>query len=927
MGFLPPVIAELRATTTEFSAKISESAAKLDELARQRAEVVLKATVADFDAKIAEAKAELEDLDKESDRAIELRANIDDYSAKMEEANAELEATDATAEESGSRLGEVGKSIALGLGGALLGVGAMAIDLGEKFQTATASLAGHAGISVAAANKIGSAFLATAGKTTFSAAEMMGAIGPIGGEIENLSGHTLTAKDSMMVLKGSMDLAEASAEPLASVTKSLVDIMLPFHMNLSQSSNAANILWNSQRALGVTTGDLTKTYERLVPRVAGSGMSLQQMSGFVVELSHSLGGGRQALRTAGTAIQGLISPSSTANKALAAMGIQLFNANGKFIGMGPAIERMRSGLATLPGAAGGVAAAQKIVALTTEQATLKGEAQTKSVKAQEAAISGQLPVLKLQAGAFTQSSAMQAIFGRQANGMLAVIAGGAATFNKYTDAVGKSGQVQSAAAINAATMHGALKKLEATGEDLVTTLGTKLVPAVTLLMNGAASAAQYIGPVLGGAFNVVKSAIEGTVAVISGIINWFRQASVPAIALGVVLTAVLGPAFISLAASAAVSLATMVADAVTSAAGTTAAFVSMYVEAAAQYVLLSAKAAASFVATTAKAVAGAAEQTAAWVASGATTIASAVVTAATWLAQTAVMVAASVAGAVASAAAWVVANLAMTAGIALVVIAVAAAVFLIIKYHEDIEKAAIAVWHAIEDAAEAVWSAIKGFVSDAVNFIKDHWELILAILLGPIALAVLGIKTYWNTIKSDASKLISDITGFFTGLPGKIMSALSGLAGMFLSLGEDAVKSFESAFSHLASDVGSLVKSAVSSIPGVGGVLSHIPGLATGGLVSKPTLAVVGEAGPELVIPIAQMKAQFASGISPLPMPVKTATSSNGTATNSTGGSVTYAPVYELQVQGDASPQTVLLLRSMLESHDEQLMAALRAMR
>jgi len=43
MSFLPPVIAQLRADSTEFAAKISESAAKLDELARQRAEVVLKA--------------------------------------------------------------------------------------------------------------------------------------------------------------------------------------------------------------------------------------------------------------------------------------------------------------------------------------------------------------------------------------------------------------------------------------------------------------------------------------------------------------------------------------------------------------------------------------------------------------------------------------------------------------------------------------------------------------------------------------------------------------------------------------------------------------------------------------------------------------------------------------------------------------------
>jgi hypothetical protein len=40
---------------------------------------------------------------------------------------------------------------------------------------------------------------------------------------------------------------------------------------------------------------------------------------------------------------------------------------------------------------------------------------------------------------------------------------------------------------------------------------------------------------------------------------------------------------------------------------------------------------------------------------------------------------------------------------------------------------------------------------------------------------------------------------------------------------------------------------------GVGGLIGKIPGLADGGIVTGPTLAVVGEAGPEAVIPLNRM--------------------------------------------------------------------------
>ena len=56
----------------------------------------------------------------------------------------------------------------------------------------------------------------------------------------------------------------------------------------------------------------------------------------------------------------------------------------------------------------------------------------------------------------------------------------------------------------------------------------------------------------------------------------------------------------------------------------------------------------------------------------------------------------------------------------------------------------------------------------------------------------------------------------------------------------------------LVPDVGSIVDSivggATSKAKGILGAI--VPGMAKGGIVTKPTLAVVGEAGPEAVIPL-----------------------------------------------------------------------------
>jgi hypothetical protein len=151
-----------------------------------------------------------------------------------------------------------------------------------------------------------------------------------------------------------------------------------------------------------------------------------------------------------------------------------------------------------------------------------------------------------------------------------------------------------------------------------------------------------------------------------------------------------------------------------------------------------------------------------------------------------VLVAAFISWAVAAATAAA-ATIAAAAPVLLVVAgigALVAAVILIVK-HFDIFKA----------AAGAVFGFVKDVAKDALDWLKANWPLLLAILTGPIGVAVLLIVKNWDAIKDAATGAargvgdrIRDIVGFFTGLASSIGGAVAGAVTWLVQTGIDIVQ-------------------------------------------------------------------------------------------------------------------------------------------
>lgn len=158
-------------------------------------------------------------------------------------------------------------------------------------------------------------------------------------------------------------------------------------------------------------------------------------------------------------------------------------------------------------------------------------------------------------------------------------------------------------------------------------------------------------------------------------------------------------------------------------------------------------------------------------------------------------------------------------------------------------------WEPIKNFFIKVFQTVKNAISSAFNWVKGNWPLLLAIITGPIGLAVYTIVRNFDTIKAAVQKVWNWITGAFDKIAAIGTSILKGAVNSVLGFAERTINGF---IRLINSALG-----AINKIPGVNiGSISelHIPKLAEGGIVTAPTLAMIGEGREsEAVIPLSKL--------------------------------------------------------------------------
>lgn len=159
---------------------------------------------------------------------------------------------------------------------------------------------------------------------------------------------------------------------------------------------------------------------------------------------------------------------------------------------------------------------------------------------------------------------------------------------------------------------------------------------------------------------------------------------------------------------------------------------------------------------------------------------------------------------------------------------------------------------AVSAAAGFLWQNIlvplggflSGVLSGAISGVSSAWGA-MSFIVGAVGGALSGL---WNNYLSPVASFLSDV---FSG-------AVSGVADAFGVMG-DAIGSVVDFLGDLLGAAGSAIDAigsvadAISNLPG-GGVLDAIGGAfglgAAGGIFNRPTPMIIGEAGPEVLIPL-----------------------------------------------------------------------------
>ncbi len=238
-----------------------------------------------------------------------------------------------------------------------------------------------------------------------------------------------------------------------------------------------------------------------------------------------------------------------------------------------------------------------------------------------------------------------------------------------------------------------------------------------------------------------------------------------------------------------------------------------------------------------------------------------------WMLEKVQLVATTVAEKAATAAQWLL-DAAMDAyPISLIIIAIAALV-----------AAFVYLWNhskAFRDFWIGLWHDIQQIISDVVDWIKTHWQLLIEIILGPLGVIIVEVVKHWDQIKqifTDAVHAVGDVLSWFGSLPGKFESWLGSMVATIGSKIGDAINWFSSLptkIKDLLGDAGSwLVSIGEDIIKGLGSGIDNMVGWVEnkvksigGGIVSSvksflgigsPSKVMADQVGKQIPAGIAQ---------------------------------------------------------------------------
>lgn len=178
-----------------------------------------------------------------------------------------------------------------------------------------------------------------------------------------------------------------------------------------------------------------------------------------------------------------------------------------------------------------------------------------------------------------------------------------------------------------------------------------------------------------------------------------------------------------------------------------------------------------------------------------------------------------------------------------------------------------AIWDGIKAYFEGLWTGFVLFVTDSLNNIASYVSNIFGKVRQTFSSIWEGIKNIfinaWTSLKTLVSDGLTAIKTFVTSFTAPISEAFGGMWGSITNVFSNALENIKQMVFNVLNWIIDKLNAVINKINTATGKaaeffggdaqsvsLPTIPRLADGGIVTSPTLAMIGEAGAEAVVPL-----------------------------------------------------------------------------
>lgn len=256
---------------------------------------------------------ELDKIEKKADETAKRVNNI-----KLDSINQIGESIGKT----GQTISGIGDKLTMGVTMPIIGIGTAAAKTGMDFESQMSRVKAISGATGEEIKKLHDQALQLGQDTAFSSKQAAEGF-------ENLASAGFTVNEITQAMPGLLDLAASSGESLANSSDIAASTLRGFGLEASQAGHVADVLAKNAGATNAAVADTGEAMKYIAPVAHAMGLSLEEVTAAIGEMSNAGIKGSQSGTTLRSALTRLASPSDEAATAMEKIGFNAFDSQGK----------------------------------------------------------------------------------------------------------------------------------------------------------------------------------------------------------------------------------------------------------------------------------------------------------------------------------------------------------------------------------------------------------------------------------------------------------------------------------------------------------------------------------------------------------------------------------------------------------------------